>query len=247
MPNLSGKVALITGGTTGIGAATAKLLHDQGATVVITGSKIETIELARKQIPGIEAILSDQSDIGATEDLIGHINFNYGKIDILCLNAGIMEGAPINCVDEEAFDRQFNVNTKGPYFTIKHAYTIMPPGSAIVLTSSSGASMGIAGTSVYSATKAALRSFCRTLASELAPYGIRINTISPGPVDTPLASKTGLSKEQIDHMLKTFKAMMPLARIGRPEEIAKAILFLATDATFTTGSEFVCDGGMLDT
>jgi NAD(P)-dependent dehydrogenase (short-subunit alcohol dehydrogenase family) len=246
MPKLSGKVALITGGTSGIGAATARLFMDEGARVILTGSQRETVDAIKIQLPEVESITSDQSDTAACEALISKINDRYGRIDILFVNAGVARPAPVEQVDETFFDRQFNVNVRGAYFTMKHAIRVMPDGGAIILTASTAASQGIPGMSVYSATKAALRSFGRTFAAELAPRGIRVNTVSPGPIETPIMAKSGMSKEQLDEFLNHIKAQMPMKRIGRPEEVAAAVLYLAADATFTTGSEIIVAGGMID-
>lgn len=247
MAKLAGKLALITGGTTGIGAATARLFRDEGAKVIVTGSRSETVDEARRALTGVEAHVSDQADTAAIERLMEHVHHNYGKIDVLFVNAGLAVPNLIDHVNEEDFDRLFSVNVRGAYFTVKHAVPIMLDDAAIIFTSSINGSTGYAGTSLYSATKAALRSFGRTLASELAPRGIRVNTISPGPVDTPILEKTGLPKEQVEEYLQSMLTQMPLARVGRSEEVAAAALYLAADATFTTGSELFVDGGLGDT
>lgn len=247
MLKLKGKVVLITGGTTGIGAATAKLFRDEGATVIVTGSSHQTVEAARRDLSGIEMIVADQCNIPEIKILIEKVKSKHRRIDILFANAGVGFPCPIELADEVSFDKQFGINVKGAYFTVKHALEIMPAGGAIIFTASHVASMGAAGMSIYSATKAALRSFGRTLATELAPRGIRVNTISPGPVDTPIFSKTGMSKEEIGEFIDRSVAKVPLKRIGRPEEIAAAVLFLAVDATFTTAGELIADGGALDT
>lgn len=245
MSKLSGKIALITGGTTGIGAATAKLFQSEGATVIITGQNPVTVEAARIQSPEIEAVVADQSNTASTKALIERVRAKHRRIDILFVNAGVAHFAPIENVDEDFFDREFAVNVRGAYFVIKHAVSIMPDGGAIILTASSAASSGAPAMSVYSATKAALRSFGRTLAAELAPRNIRVNTLSPGPIKTPVFGKTGLSQEQIDGFIEGIKSRVPLGRIGNPEEVAATALYLAADATFMTGGEIVVGGGLV--
>ena len=246
MAKLDGKIALITGGTTGIGAATAKLLQYEGATVLVTGSNPKTAVAARMTLPGIDVIVSNQGDTVSTKALIDQVEAKHGRIDILFVNAGIAHFAPVEDVDEAFFDKQFNVNVRGAYFVVKHAVPVIPDGGTIILTASTAASTGSAGMSVYAATKAAVRSFGRTLAAELAPRNIRVNTVSPGPIETPIFGKSGLTDEQINGFLEGAKARVPLKRVGKPEEVAAAVLFLAVDATFVTGTELIVGGGLVD-
>ena len=245
MGKLDGKIALITGGTTGIGAATARLFHSEGATVVVTGSNPKTIEAAKAELPGIEVVASDQSDTDAAKALVDQVKARHGRIDVLFVNAGIARFAPLEAVDEAFFDAQFNVNVRGAYFLMKHAAPVISDGGAIILTASTAASLGGVGMSVYAASKAALRSFGRTLAAELAPRNIRVNTVSPGPIETPIFGKSGLTREQIDQFLEGAKARVPLKRVGRAEEVAAAALYLAADATFVTGGEIIVGGGLV--
>lgn len=241
---LKNKVALITGGTSGMGAATAKRFHAEGATVVVTGSSAASVAAARKEMADIEVIASDAGDPQAAKDLIEHVREKYGRIDILFVNAGIARVAPIDAVDEALFDRVFGVNLRGPYFLIKHALPVLVDGGSIILTSSAGAAKGMPGLSVYSATKAALRSLGLTLAAELAPRAIRVNTITPGPIDTPIGGKMELTPEQMAGFAEMIEAL-PLRRPGQPEEIAFAALYFASDQSrFTTGTELRVDGGM---
>jgi NAD(P)-dependent dehydrogenase (short-subunit alcohol dehydrogenase family) len=244
MGKLEGKIALITGGTTGIGAASARLFQAEGATVIVTGSSAKSAEAAKAELPGVEVNVSDQGDTAAAKALIDKVKAEHGRIDVLFVNAGVAHFAPLEAVDEAFFDTQFNVNVRGAYFVIKHAAPVIPDGGSIILTASTAASTGAVGMSVYSATKAALRSFGRTLAAELAPRGIRVNTVSPGPVETPIFGKSGLSQAQIDGFIEGAKARVPMGRIGRPEEIADAALFLAAGATFITGGEIIVGGGL---
>jgi NAD(P)-dependent dehydrogenase (short-subunit alcohol dehydrogenase family) len=245
MSKLAGKIALITGGTTGIGAATAKLFQAEGAKVIVTGRNPVTVEAARVEFPGIEAVVADQRDTASTKQLVQHLRAEHGRIDVLFVNAGVAHFAPIENVDEDFFDREFNVNVRGAYFVIKHALPVMPNGAAIILTSSTAASLGTPAMSVYAATKAALRSFGRTLAAELAPRNIRVNTLSPGPIRTPIFGKSNLNQEQIDGFMAGIKSRIPLGRIGNPEEVAVTALYLAADATFMTGGEIVVGGGLV--
>jgi len=245
MAKLDGKIALITGGTTGIGAATARLFQAQGATVIVTGTNPKTLDAARTALPGIEIIVANQGDTAATKALIEQVVAKHGHIDILFVNAGIGLFAPLEATDEAIFDAQFNINVRGAYFVVKHAAPVIPKGGAIILTASTAASSGGLNMSVYAATKAALRSFGRTLAAELAPRGIRVNTVSPGPIETPIFGKTGLSKEQIDGFLAGITERVPMGRIGQPEEVAAAVLYLAADATFVTGEELIVGGGLV--
>ena len=244
MPKLQDKIALVTGGTTGIGAATARLFQAEGARVIVTGANPKTAEAARAELPGVEVILADQADVAATAALMGDLKARYGRIDVLFVNAGVAHFAPLEAVDEAFFDKQFNINVRGAYFMVKHAATLIPDGGAVILTASTAASSGGEAISVYSATKAAVRSFGRTLAAEFAPRKIRVNVVSPGPIETPIFGKTGMDQTQLDDFAEQMKAKIPLGRIGRPEEVAAAVLFLAADGTFVNGEELIVGGGL---
>ena len=244
MNTLKNKIALITGGTSGMGAATAKRFHEEGATVIVTGSSPATVEAARKAMPYVEAVVSDAGDPKAAEALVNRVKEKHGRIDVLFVNAGIARIAPLAAADEAHFDELFRVNVRGPYFLLKSAVPVMSEGGSIILTSSMGAVKGMPGLSVYSATKAALRSIGLTLAAELASRRIRVNTITPGPINTPIAGKMGLSPEQIEGFGQMV-ANGPLGRRGEPEEIAAAALYYASDESkFTTGTELRVDGGI---
>ena len=247
MAKLDGKIALISGGTTGIGAATARLFQSEGATVIVTGSSPKSVDAAKDELPGIEAIISDAADIAATKALVDQVKARHGRIDVLFVNAGIARFAPIEQIDEAFFDAQFDLNVKGAFFLLKHAIPAIPDGGAIILTASvAGSAGGLGGGTVYGSTKAALRSFGRTFAKELLPRGIRVNTISPGPIVTPVLDRGGLTAAQKDNFIEGAKTRIPLGRTGTSEEVAAAALYLAADATYTTGAELFVDGGLID-
>ena len=243
---LRDKVVLITGGTTGIGAATARLFQSEGAKVVVTGSSAKTVEAAKPTLPGIEVVVADQADAQASKSLVEHVKDRYGAIDVLFVNAGVGKFATLDRADEAHFDSIFNINVRGLYFMAKHAAPVIPNGGSIIFTGSTAGSKGGAGMSVYSATKAAVRSLARTLAAELAPRNIRVNVISPGVIETPILGKVGLTQEQLERWLESSKQRIPLGRIGQPEEVAATALYLAADATFTTGAELLVGGGNVD-
>jgi len=247
MAKLQGKIALITGGTSGIGAATAKLFQAEGATVIATGSSQASVDAAKADLPGVELVVSDASDTAAAKALVDLVKARHGRIDVLFANAGRAQFAPIDQIDEAFFDHQFNTNVRGVFFLLKHAAPVIVDGGAVILTASvAGSTGGLPGASVYSATKAALRSFGRTFAKELAPRGIRVNTVSPGPIDTPIFLKNGYPQAAADAFLEGAKTRIPLGRAGQPDEVAKAALFLAADAPYTTGAELFVDGGLVD-
>jgi NAD(P)-dependent dehydrogenase (short-subunit alcohol dehydrogenase family) len=246
MAKLEGKVALISGGASGIGAETARLFQSEGATVIVTSSSERSVEAAKAELPGIEVLLSDAGNVAATKSLVDQVKAAHGRIDVLFVNAGIAKFAPIESIDEAFYDSQFTINVKGAFFLIKHAIPVIPEGGAIILTASvAGAAGGLGGSTIYGATKAALRSLGRTVAKELIPRGIRVNTISPGPIITPILDK-GLTAAQKDAFIEGAKTRIPMGRTGTPAEVAAAALYLAADATFTTGAELFVDGGLID-
>ena len=244
MGHVTGKVALITGGTSGIGAATAKLFQAEGAIVIATGSSATSVEKARKLMPDIEFVASDAGDVVEVKALVEQVSAEHGRIDVLFANAGISKLASLDATDEAIFDRLFNVNLRGPYFLLKYAASVMADGGSIILTSSSSAVQGMTDTSVYGATKAALRSLGLNLAVELAPRRIRVNTITPGPIATSIGEKMDLTPAQIA-MFGEMIGKVPLGRMGEADEIAAAALYFASDeARFTTGAELRVDGGV---
>ncbi len=243
---LDGKVALITGGTSGIGLAAAKLFRDEGARVVAVGLDPDRLERTRRELgPGATAVRADLRDVGEIEELIRTVRESFGALDVLFANAGKGTAAPLEAVTEEQVDEQFSVNFKGVFFTVQKAAPILPKGGSVVLTTSFLGAVGAPGLSVLSATKAAVRSLARSLAAELAPRGVRVNAVSPGPISTPFHGKLGLSDAELDSAAAAVEAKVPLQRFGEADEIAKAALFLASaDASFITGAELVVDGGL---
>ncbi len=246
MKRLEGKVAVVTGGNSGIGLATARRFAEEGAHVFITGRRQAELDAAVKQI-GKQAT-GVQGDVGSLRDLdrlYAEVKRQHGRIDILFANAGTAELAPLGAITEEHFDRIFGVNVKGLLFTVQKALPLFRDSGSIILNASIVASKGMEAFSVYSATKAAVRSFARTWTVDLKGRGIRVNAISPGPIDTPGYNNLGLTGEQIEEFKKNIVATVPMGRMGDPDEIAKAALFLASDdSSYVTGVELFVDGGM---
>jgi NAD(P)-dependent dehydrogenase (short-subunit alcohol dehydrogenase family) len=247
MDKLKNKVVLITGGTTGIGAATAKLFQAEEAKVIVTGSNPETISQARESLTNIEVLASNAGDTTEIKKLVGELRSRFGRIDVLFLNAGVAQPTPFENVDEQFYDFQFAINARGVFFLIKEAVDLMPEGGSIILNASVAHAQGLPGFSVYAATKAAVRSFARSFAAELAPRKIRVNVISPGPIETPIFGKMGMPVATRNELLKELVNKVPLKRLGKPEEVAAAALFLASDdSSFTTGADILVDGGLLE-
>jgi len=246
MGKLSGKVAVITGGNSGMGLDTAKLFVAEGAKVVITGRRQAELDAAVKLIG--DNVIGVQGDVSRTEDLdrlYAKVKESFGHVDIVFANAGVGSMAPIGQITEEHFNKHFDINVKGLLFTVQKALPLMRDGGAIILNASVAASTGIEGFSVYSATKAAVRSFARGWANDLKTRKIRVNAISPGPIETPIFGKMGLNQNQVDGFLTSIKSQVPLGRMGRGDEIAKAALFLASDdSSYITGIELTVDGGL---
>lgn len=245
MERLKGKRALITGGTSGIGLAVARQFIQEGARVVVTGMQEETLAAARQDLRGGALVVrADAGDADAQARLAALVQERFGQLDVAILNAGIGVFRRLEQWDEEAFDRSFAVNFKGPFFLLRALLPVLANPASVVLTGSVNAHIGMPASSVYSATKAALRSLARTMSGELAPRGVRVNTLSPGPVRTPIYGKLGLPPEALAQMEASLVAAMPARRFGTPEEIAQAAVFLASDASaFAFGSELVMDGG----
>jgi len=243
--NLEGKVALITGGNSGIGLATAKQFVDEGAYVFITGRREAELAAAKKQIgKNVTAIQGDVSNLDDLDRLFAQIRKEKGNIDIVFANAGVARYAPLGAITEDFFDSIFDINVKGVLFTVQKSLSLLRDGGSIILNASIVASKGLSSNSVYSATKAAVRSFARTWTIDLKDRHIRVNAISPGPIDTPGLSELLASSETGEQRKKMISTTVPLGRFGRPEEIAKAVVFLASDdASYITGIELFVDGG----
>src|SRR2546428_4862907 len=246
MKRLEGKVAVVTGGNSGIGLATAKRLQEEGARVAISGRSKKTLNEAVKSIGnGVVAVQGDVANFADVDKFYAEISQKLGKIDVLFVNAGVAKFVPFADTSESTFDEQFDINIKGAYFTIQKALPLLNDGASIILNTSVADSTGNAGTSAYSATKAALRSLARTVAAELVGRGIRVNAVAPGPIVTPIFGRTGLPKEALEQFAKETVAKGPMKRFGQPEEVAATVAFLASqDASYITGVEINVDGGM---
>jgi NAD(P)-dependent dehydrogenase (short-subunit alcohol dehydrogenase family) len=244
MEKLQNKTAVVTGGNSGIGFATAKELIAQGAKVIITGRKQNLVDSAAKEI-GATGIVSDQSNLKDIDTLVAETKSQFGNVDILFINAGIAAFAPLGAIEEEQFDSIIGINFKGALFTLQKFLPLLKKGSSVIFLSSVNAYTGMPNTAVYAASKAALNSLMRTAAYELSAQGIRVNAVCPGPVNTPIFGKVGLSEEAIQQFAGAMKQRVPLKRFGTPEDIAKLVAFISSDdASFITGSEYVIDGGL---
>jgi NAD(P)-dependent dehydrogenase (short-subunit alcohol dehydrogenase family) len=245
MGKLEGKIALITGGNCGIGLATAKQFVNEGAYVFITGRREQELAAAVKEIGrNVTGVQGDVSNLGDLDRLFAQIKREKGKLDIVFANAGVAKVAPFGEITEEHYDSIFNINVKGLLFTVQKALPLLPDGASIILNASIVASKGLPANSVYSATKAAVRSFARTWTVDLQERHIRVNAVSPGPIETPglhdLVASTGAGEQH----LKMLANSVPLGRLGTPHEIAKAVVFLASDdSSYITGTELFVDGG----
>jgi NAD(P)-dependent dehydrogenase (short-subunit alcohol dehydrogenase family) len=246
MRRLEGKVAVVTGGNSGIGLASAKRLLDEGARVAIAGRSQKTLDEAVKYLGnGTLAVQTDVAKLADLDKLYAAVSKKLGKIDILFVNAGVANFAPFADTTEQVYDTNFDINAKGAFFTIQKAIPFLNDGASIILNTSVAGQKGFGTAGSYGATKAALRSFARTAAAELVGRNIRVNTVAPGPIETPIFGRLGLDKSAIDEMAKGFVSLVPMKRLGQPEEVAGAVAFLASsDSSYITGVEINVDGGM---
>jgi len=246
MGRLDGKTALITGGNSGIGLATAKLFKSEGARVAITGRDPVTLEQARTALGDDTLVL--RSDVGKTSEIgaaMEEIRAHFGRLDIVVANAAIARPAPFHLITEEQFDDIAAIDFKGVFFTIQKALPLLSDGASVVLTTSISNQVGAPNFSVYAACKAALRSLAQTLSLELIERGIRVNAVSPGPIDTPGFGRWDVPQEVVEMARQGFLSRSPVKRFGTPDEVARAILFLVSaDATYVVGHELVVDGGV---
>jgi NAD(P)-dependent dehydrogenase (short-subunit alcohol dehydrogenase family) len=245
MGKLEGKIALVTGGTSGIGLATAKRFVNEGAYVFITGRRHAELSVAVKEIgTNATGVQGDVSNLADLDRLFAQIKRDKGRIDVVFANAGVAKYAPLGAITEEFYHSIFDINVKGLLFTVQGALSLMPDGGSIILNSSIVASKGLPANSVYSATKAAVRSFARTWTTDLKDRRIRVNAVSPGSVDTPGLSGLLASSETGEQRRRLISSSVPLGRFGTPDEIAKAVVFLASDdSSYVTGAELFVDGG----
>jgi NAD(P)-dependent dehydrogenase (short-subunit alcohol dehydrogenase family) len=246
MSKLTGKVAVITGGNSGMGLATARLFAAEGAQVVITGRRQKDLDDAVQSIGrNVEGVQGDVSRLADLDRLHDHLKAKYGRVDVIFANAGLGKVNPLGNISEEEFDTTFDINVKGLFFTVQKLLPLVPDGGSIILNASIAASSGMEAFSVYSASKAAVRSFARTWTADLKARKIRVNALSPGPIDTPIFGKAGLSAEQAAGFKDSFATQVPLGRMGHVDEIAKPVLFLASDdSSYVTGIELTVDGGL---
>jgi NAD(P)-dependent dehydrogenase (short-subunit alcohol dehydrogenase family) len=245
MKKLQNKVALVTGGNSGIGLATAKLLREQGAKVAISGRDQKTLDQAVTAIgEGAFGVVADVSSSGDLDKLFRAVSDRFGKIDILFANAGVAKFAPMSDTTEALYDEIFDINVKGTFFTVKKSLAHLNDGAVIVINTTFANRVGLPGSSVYAASKAALRSLVRVAAAELVGRGIRVNAVSPGPIATPIFGKLGMAKEAVDELAGVILSRVPMKRLGQAEDVANAVAFLTgPGASYITGVELNVDGG----
>ncbi len=244
MQHLTGKVALVTGGNSGIGYATAKELKEQGAEVIITGRRPEAVAQAAAEL-GVVGHVADQGQVAAIEELATYVQANHRRLDILFINAGILDGASIEQATEQVFDNVIGVNFKGAYFTLSKLIPLLNDGASVVFLSSNTAHLDGANSYIYSSSKAALNAVMRIAAVELAPRQIRVNSVSPGPTQTEILKKAGYSEEQLQGLNQWMTDRIPLRKLGTAEDVAKMVAYFSGEAaSFITGAEIIMDGGM---
>jgi NAD(P)-dependent dehydrogenase (short-subunit alcohol dehydrogenase family) len=246
MTRLSNQIAVITGGNSGIGLATAERFIAEGAKVVLFGRNAKTLSEAVARLgAAATGVAGDVTSAADIDRLFATVAERHGRIDVLFVNAGVAEFVPFEAADEAHFDRQFDINVKGAFRTLKGALPLLVEGASIVLNTSVVSHVGFPNASVYSATKAALRSFARTLSTDLAPRGIRVNAVAPGPIETPIFGRMGIPADQVDATKAGIVAGVPIKRMGRPEEVAAAVAFLAArESAYVVGVELDVAGGL---
>lgn len=246
MGRLANKVAIVTGATSGMGLDTAKLFLEEGAKVVLTGRNQAKLDALKKELEGEYLLIkADAASVRDSKNLISQTVEHFGNIDILFLNAGVFQAAPVGMLSEKFFDDIYDINVKGPLMTVNEAVGHINDGGSIIFNTSVSNVKGMPGVSVYGSSKAALRSIVRSLAAELAPRNIRVNAVSPGPIETPIWNKTNLSEEELQGFASGVSGQVPLGRFGKGIEIARTALFMASDeASYITGAEIPVDGGM---
>ena len=242
---MSQPAALITGGTSGIGRATAELLHARDYRVMVTGHRPDSLAAARRELPrDVLVVAADARSPADADRLAAEVKEHFGSLDLLFLNAGITRSAPVEAVDEATFDELFDTNTKGQFFTLQKTLPLLAEGASVVFTVGTGAAHGIPGASVAAASRGALLAMVPSLALELAPRRIRVNAVSPGPIDTPLWDKMGLPPEERTRLAEATASRIPLGRFGTAREVAEAVAFLASDAAgYVTGQNLTVSGG----
>jgi NAD(P)-dependent dehydrogenase (short-subunit alcohol dehydrogenase family) len=244
METLKGKIALVTGGNSGIGYAAAKELKAQGAEVIITGRRKDAVDKAAAEL-GVTGLIADQGQLAAIENLAMQVKESHGKIDILFINAGILEMTTIENATEAAFDNVIGVNFKGAYFTLSKFIPLLNDGASVVFLSSNTAHTSGANSSIYSSSKAALNSIMKIAAVELAPRKIRVNSVSPGPIRTEIMNKVGFNEQQLKDVTEWLIERIPLKKIGKAEDVGKMVAYFCGEAaSFITGAEIIMDGGM---
>lgn len=244
--NLEGKIALVTGGTTGIGRATAELFLAAGAKLTVTGQNPENVEAARREFPSEVLVLrADAKSVADAEHVVGAVEDRWGKLDVLFLNAGVAKLAPFEAVSEEHYAEHMDVNVKGVVFTLRKALRLLASGASVIVNTSVSSIRGSANLGIYSASKGAVAALVRTLALELAPRGVRVNSIAPAMIHTDIQRKFGLPAEVLNAVEREFEKKIPLGRYGEAAEVAAAVLFLASPAaSFVSGVELPVDGGL---
>ena len=243
----SGKTALVIGGNSGIGLAAVKGLAAEGANVFLTGRNPDTLAEVEREVPGTRAFVADVADIDSIDPVLAAIREAHGNLDVLMVNAGVGEFVPVREVTPEQWDRIHGINLRGAFFAVQKSLPLIGRGGSVVLTGSIGSLLAIPGNVIYATAKAGMIALTRSLAKEVVADGIRVNLVSPGPTETPIINRSGFTPEQTEQMRELMRGSVPMGRMGEAEEIAKAMLFLASDdASFITGIDLFVDGGAVE-